>query len=299
MKRRSFVLLAMLLAGGVLLAPGALGAKQLPAMGKHICTVIGGVWTQKTSTCEFASSRTLTTSLALKSGQKLQVDKGVTLTIGATTQILDLAGAQSGVVNNGTLNNLGTITNDGTADGAVINTGTFNNSGNVTFAYNNDGQVANQGTFNNSGSLQSWNLSNSGSLTNTFNLTVDQTLQLGAGGVLDNSGSISAQGKTSVDKGGSITNESGATFISLLGSSTSFDNYGSLDNKGSFVNYGALVNEADGSVTNAAGASLSNYHSIDNFGAVTNGGAISDFCGASFTNETGSTYGGNAVANAC
>ena len=299
MKHRSFVLLAMLLAGGVLLAPGALGAKQLPAMGKHICTVIGGVWAGKTSTCEIASSRTLAASFALKTGQKLQVDKGVTLTISATTQILDLAGTQSGVVNNGTLNNLGTITNDGTADGAVINTGTFNNSGNVTFAYKNDGQVTNQGTFNNSGSLQSWNLSDSGTLTNTFNLTVDQNLQLGAGGVLDNSGSISAQWMTSVAKGGSITNESSGTFISLQGAGTSFDNHGSLDNKGSFTNYGALVNEADGSLANESGASLGNYDSIDNLGAVTNGGAINDFCGATFTNATGSSYSGNAVAASC
>lgn len=295
MKHRSLVLLTMLLAGGVLLAPGASGARQLPTMGKHICSVLGGVWTQKKSTCEITSSRSLTRSFTLGSGQTLLVDKGVTLDISPATQILDLAGPQFGVVNNGTIDNIGTIANDGTADGAVINTGTFNNSGNIAFGSKNDGQVVNQGTLDNSGSLQSWNLTNGGTLSNTAYLTVDQTLQVGAGGVLDNSGSISAQWTTLVAEGGSITNESGGTFISLNGASVSFDNHGSLANHGQFTNYGPFVNRADGTVTNASGASLGNYSSFDNFGAVTNGGAVNDWCGATFTNEAGSTFSGTPV----
>jgi len=295
MKHRSFVLLTMLLAGGVLLAPGAFGAKQLPTMGKHVCSLLGGVWTQKKSTCEITSSRSLARSFTLANGQTLLVDKGVTLNISPATQVLDLAGAQSGFVNNGTVNNVGTISNDGTADGAVINNGTFNNSGSIAFASPNEGQLTNQGTFNNSGNVVSWNLTNGGSLTNTFNLTVEQLLQVAAGGALDNSGTISAQWKTSIAKGGSITNESGATFISLNGASTSFDNHGSLSNLGQFTNYGPFVNEADGAVTNGSGAALGNYDSIDNFGAVMNSGAINDWCGSTFTNESGSSFTGTPV----
>jgi hypothetical protein len=296
MKHRSFVLLTMLLAGGVLLAPGAFGAKQqLPTMGKHLCSLLGGVWTQKKSTCEISSSGSLSRSFTLTNGQTLLVDKGVTLNISPATQVLDLAGPQFGFVNNGTVNNVGTISNDGTADGAVINNGTFNNSGSVAFASRNDGQLVNQGAFNNSGSVVSWNLTNNGTLSNTFNLTVDQNLQVGAGGMLDNSGSISAQWKTSVARGGSIRNESGGTFISLNGASPSFDNHGSLSNLGQFTNYGPLVNEADGALTNGASGSLGNYNAIDNFGAVTNGGAINDWCGSTFTNESGSSYSGTPV----
>ena len=300
MRHRSLVLLAMLLAGGALFAPGASGARQLPAMGKHVCTLIGGVWMGKSSTCEISSSRTVSLSFELKGGQTLLVDKGVTLNISAVTQILDVAGAQFGVVNNGTVNNVGTIANDGTADGALVNgsTGTFNNSGSVAFGAPNDGQVTNQGTLNNSGSLQSWNLTDGGTLSNTANLTVDRNLLVGAGGLLANSGSISAQWSTSIGRGGSIANAAGGTFISLKSSGTSFDNHGSLANGGSFVNYGAFVNEADGSLVNSSGANLGNYDSIDNLGAVTNGGAINDWCGATFTNEAGSSYSGNAVSAA-
>lgn len=295
MKHRSFVLLTMLLAGGVLLAPGAFGARTLPTMGKHVCSLLGGVWTQKKSTCEITSSRSLARSFTLTNGQTLLVDKGVTLNISPATQVLDLAGTQFGIVNNGTVNNVGTISNDGTADGAVINNGTFDNSGSIAFAFPNDGQVVNQGTFDNSGSVQSWNLTNSGTLTNSFNLTVEQILQVGAGGVLDNSGTVSAQWKTAIANGGSITNESSGTFISLNGASPSFDNHGSLSNLGQFTNYGPLVNEADGALTNGSGGSLGNYRSIDNFGAVKNGGVINDWCGSTFTNESGSSYSGTPV----
>ena len=81
MKHRSLVLPAMLLAGGVLLVPGAFGAKQLPTMGKHVCSLLSGVWTQKKSTCEISSSRSLARSFRLANGQTLLVDQGATLNI--------------------------------------------------------------------------------------------------------------------------------------------------------------------------------------------------------------------------
>ena len=113
--------------------------------------------------------------------------------------------------------------------------------------------------------------------------------------MLDNSGTVSAQWKTSIAKGGSITNESSGTFISLKGAGPSFDNHGSLSNLGQFTNYGPLVNEADGALTNGSGGSLGNYDSIDNFGSVANSGAIDDWCGSTFTNESGSSFAGTPV----
>ena len=192
----------------------------------------------------------------------------------------------SGKLNNdGTLNNLGTLTNNA-FNGGVLgilnnNTGALLRNGGtlingVNGVLNNTGHLYNYGTLTNNGTLTSGALSygglygaldgglvNSGTLTNTRTLT---TL-----GVI-NSGTLSSSG--------TFTNNG------LLKNYAQLDNLsgGGLTTSGALVNHGTLSNA--GALTITVTGGLSNYVAFGNLagGVVDNSGSLANYTGATATN---------------
>jgi hypothetical protein len=188
----TFVLLSVLVASAAAaLTPSAVQAAapdpHIPALGPHICKLLGGTWTPGkpfstlTNICFISSSAEVTssigsfqilskTTLYLESGS-LTIDDGITVTNNGLITSYGTITVNSGgtITNNGEIDSSGTITNNagGTINNnsggaGIYNSGTINNNSGGTV--NNAGTINNSGTINNYGT---WNTSGSGSCTNT------------------------------------------------------------------------------------------------------------------------------------
>jgi hypothetical protein len=203
----------------------------------------------------------------------------------------------------GTLANLGSIVNHGTAtclggnftnNGSISNHGTFNlNGGTLTIV--NGANVTN-------GTGASWNQGTNGILTNGGTLTNAGTYS--NNGSISSNGSIVNQGLFNNNSGGSLenffklnnegtfNNNNQATILNEfeLNNSGNFTNNYFLDNGGSINNLagGAFANSASGSINNQFGSTVNNDNLFSNTGEIISVGDIVNNSGT-FTNS-GSIY---------
>ncbi len=242
----------------------------------------------------------------------------------------------------GTLNNSGILYNaEGSImenRGALTNSGdmynkassTLTNSGNI----NNIGKLINSSTINNAGTLtlasgSTYNFTG-GTLKNnssgtlelkrdfTFNSTDGGTVNLNAGGKVENYATLTNAAGHTQDNSGFINNNTGATFsnagtfnnnsgATLTNSGTVTNNAGAtLSNDGTLTNNGTLNNVHtawlynSGNLTNSAPATITNdgYIGTSSNGTITNNGTVSITAnGGLFINDTGKLDNSGLVAN--
>lgn len=233
----------------------------------------------------------------------------VNLNMGGT--LINNAGAtltdSSGVHNNGTLYNYGTLTDAGgramTNDGGILyNYGTmthvsslFGNENGATLynygVFNSNSLVSNDAGFHNFGTLTNNNsFINAGPLTNEIGgtLTNNSILNNQPGFILTNYGTLTNSVGANLPNYGTLNNQAGAAL----------SNYGTLKNgsaanPGTLYNYGTLTNQSGASInnpvgaifTNQAGGTLVNPGIINNTGTLTLAyGSSYDFTGGTLNN---------------
>ncbi len=212
----------------------------------------------------------------------LYIDVGASFTNNSTGTINNF----SQINNSSTINNSGTINNSST--GVIDNngTGTFNNNSGGTISIYG-GVINNGGTLNNSGVLDlmagsSYNFSG-GTLNNnadgtlifrrnfTSNGTTSGTVNLNAGGTVENYATFTNYGGSPTNAG-VFNNNTGGIFLNV----DIFTNDGSLTNNGTFRNQDILKN--NGTFNNNTDGILVNSHSFSNKagGTLTNNGSFSN-----------------------
>jgi uncharacterized protein with beta-barrel porin domain len=243
-------------------------------------------------------------------------------------------------LNSGTLNNAGTLQNSGLLSGGsgstLANTGTLINSGTLDNLFN--GILTNSGTLINSGTLEMASGSaydfTGGTLTNTgtfilrrnfdFDGTTGGTVNLDAGGILQNYAVLTNTAGHTQTNNGALVNNAGATLINTgtlinsgtleMASGSAYDfTGGTLTNTGTFIlrrNFdfdgttGGTVNLDAGGIlqnyavlTNTAGhVQTNNGALVNNAGAtLTNDGVLINNFGATLTNAAGGTLNNNGL----
>ncbi len=232
-----------------------------------------------------------------------------------------------GTINNqeahGTFQNFGTVTGDvttpsnfnnyagGSVLGNYVNDGTLNNAGTLTTVTNNStfnnnvggvvsGLTTNPGTLNNSGTLGS--VTSSGAFTNTgtagaVTLTGGTFSNTGTAASVDNAAGLSLTNDgvitstlsntgtvASLTNNGTIGNVTGTiTDVTNTGTLTNGGTFGTLTNSGTAVNNGTVNNVSNtGTYTNAGTTGgWSNSGTMSNTGTMGNGTNLAD---ATFTN---------------
>lgn len=281
------------------------------------CEKIGGIWNSTSSTC------TLDANLTLNADDSLTIDSGVTLTVNS---ILDIDDTGT-VTNNGIINNNGTmiLTSGGyrtdyygnivstlivtRSGGTIVNTGTILNNGHFTIC--NKGIISNDGTIINTGKI-------SEKATMTYSGLINPALlNINAGGVITNTGSITNAGIITIDNEGTITN------IGIINNANDTVHNGSYFQHlfGVIYNYGYILNTNKGIINNTVMGTINNdnnprnligmnnegYNVIDNGtiankgiinnkGYIDNTGVITKFCGSSIT---GTPIAPRSVINMC
>jgi hypothetical protein len=217
----------------------------------------------------------------------------------------------SGTLNNagslfmqqGFINNFGTLTNTsgGTVtvlDAGIINSGKFNNYGMVhsegNITNNSGGSLTNYGTIN----VVIAAMTNHGTLLNTAGGTInnDTGSQFFNYGTLTNAGTLSNSGSElhnygTLNNSGTIINTLATEApVGIIDNSGTFNNSGtvnntngqSLTNEGTLKNTGTLFNDSTSTITNsgtmnnALGASLANAGTLTNTGKLTNSGTVNN-----------------------
>ena len=180
----------------------------------------------------------------------------------------------------------GTITIDA---GALVNQGTFNNRGTISDTSISDpGSFANSGTFNNTGTIglslvfNSSSFANTGTLNNKGTINLEDSCPGGCFNSVTNSGTINNRGTLNITRSsdggglftnsGTINNSGGGTISNAL--TSTLDNSGTINNTsgGHINNLGALTNE--GIFNNTSGAHLMDAGTFNNTGTFSNSGAV-------------------------
>jgi hypothetical protein len=214
------------------------------------------------------------------------------------------------LINDGSVQNFGTLTNDGASWGhaEIINGGAFSNYGTLTNG--NYGVLTNSGSFvNQGGDVKNFGqMASYGTIVNqlhgvlvNFGTLQSSALQNLIGAQLINQGTLVSFGsfnnmQATVQNSGHLTNAS--TLTNLMGTITNvgdLDNLGTLRNRfeGTLTNVGSLSNS--GSLRNEAGARLTNFGSLSNLVSLRNesGATLTNFTSLSnvgtLRNEAGAT----------
>ena len=180
----------------------------------------------------------------------------------------------------------GTITIDA---GALVNQGTFNNRGTISDTSISDpGTFANSGTFNNTGTIglslvfNSSDFSNTGTLNNKGTINLEDSCPGGCSNSVSNSGTINNRGTLNITRSsdggglftnsGTINNSGGGTISNGL--TSTLDNSGTINNTsgGHINNLGTITNE--GIFNNTSGAHLMDAGTFNNTGTFSNSGAV-------------------------
>ena len=205
----------------------------------------------------------------------------------------------------------GSITMDASG---LLNQGTFNNKGTIAITSIFDpGSFANSGTFSNTGTLSLSlifnfsSFSNTGTLNNNKKGTIDleDSCPGGCSNSVTNSGTINNKGTLNItrssDGGGlfansGVINNSGGTISNAL--TSTLDNTGTINNtSGAHLdNLGTLTNE--GVFNNTLGAHLMDAGTFNNTGTFSNSGAVRISSTGSFTTSADYTQtGGRTIVN--
>jgi len=258
----------------------------------------------------FPSDTTISADTAIAPGETWTIEPGVTLTIDPGVTITN----QGNIINNGTINCAGRITNSsGTIDnlsggiidihslGIISSGGAISNAGTINIGSPSTGLVTTFGTFSNlSGGII--NIQNLGTFVThhgggidgrttdnfgTFNIESGGLLKTGekylgsrnilnnhAAGIINNFGTVESRG--ALVTGGVINNNSG----------------GILQNFSSMTNSGTIHNNTGATIDNRS--SLINNSVINNSGTITNsnslrnaGSTINNLTGGIITNQSG------------
>ena len=280
--------------------------------------MVGGFWVDAMDTCEIAESATIAPGdrLIISTGTTLHILVGSSLTIGEDSAIANMGIVNNdgginiltfssfrnnagGVINNGSTGlinigdegfgiiNDGTINNDGSmhsADSGIRNNagGVINNNEGGIIIFTSDSRILNDGTINNDGgsiTLGEANIINNegGIISNsgTITLAFSSFSSLSNKGIISNSGTIDV-GDLIINEVTGIINNEGTINNMNLG-----ENIEGIINHGTISNNVAGIISNDGIITNSFGAIINNNEggTIDNEGTVNNLGIINDYCG--------------------
>jgi hypothetical protein len=260
-------------------------------------------------TADIHSSGSLTNAGTVFNFQRVVNHDGGILVNAATGVFRNAVKTQ--LINNGNVQNFGTLSNDGAVWGPaeIFNGGALSNYGTLTngshgvltsngSVLNRGGVIDNLGHMSSSGMLMN---DLSGVLANWGTLSSNGTLDNLSGGHLINHGTLESIGSlrnmnAAVENFGDLIN--GSTLTNLMGTITNvgdLQNLGTLRNQfgGTLTNLGSLSNA--GTLTNELGGTLTNYGSLSNFNTLKNeaGGTLTNYSSLSnkgrLRNEVGAT----------
>lgn len=262
--------------------------------------------------CTFAgdiySPGSLTNAGTVMNLDRLTNHGGGTLVNTASGVLWNVTATQ--LINDGNLQNFGTLTNDGAVWGPaeIINGGALSNYGTLTNGSHgvliNSGALVNQGgEVDNFGQMVSYRaiMNQQGVLANFGTLSSNGTLDNFTGAQLINHGTLESIGSlrnmnATLQNLGDLTNVSTLTnFMGTITNVGDLHNLGTLRNRfdGTLTNLGSLSNA--GALTNELGATLTNYGSLSNLVKLTNeaGGTLTNYNSLSnkgmLRNEVGAT----------
>lgn len=234
----------------------------------------------------------------LNMGGNLTNDAFGKIFVGAANDQVTISGSVNNagtVSNNGTIN-AGFFSNDGSTYGNIA---TLNNNSGATFSTNGFyldyyGVVNNSGTFTNTGDMtgqiDQFNNQSGGTLNNTAtgNIQTEYLLTNQAGGTFNNDGSFYSE--SGLVNHGTVWNNG------TIASDHGIYNDGNIYNYGSYAGNGGLGNDGyiqnHGSIFNSENATLTNNNAIDTFGGtltndghLINNGYLSNQEGGTLTNS--------------
>ncbi|HUJ30168.1 MAG TPA: hypothetical protein VLY23_02730 [Candidatus Acidoferrum sp.] len=265
------------------------------AVGCALALALCGAASAQVLTCPVSSNLNVSATVT-NVASTCFIDAGVQVTIASTGELYNFGpvSASGILVNNGTINNGGTLQNE--PDQTITNFGTLLNNNYLDIA---GGTLTNAGTLDNFGTIADTvtvgTLNNTGTLTNTGSMTLFDTVMNYAGANLNNTGTLSLSayfvdsgtGADSFTSDGTLTNFVGGVVLAA----TDFTNDGSVVNRGTFYTGGVGTAQTtftnNGTVTNYGTFSTSALGgfppTVTNNGTFTNYGTFSNVPSGVFT----------------